>query len=50
MRWSAGDWKNESPQGPVRCFWTAIETKDGNTWKMVNLTYNVTMPPPAANK
>jgi ketosteroid isomerase-like protein len=49
-RWSAGEWKSEPPQGSVSGFWTAIETKDGNTWKMVSLTYNVTMPPPPANK
>jgi hypothetical protein len=24
--------------------------RDGNTWKMVSLTWNVTMPPPPANK
>jgi ketosteroid isomerase-like protein len=44
-RWSAGDWKDDSTQGPVGGFWTAIETKDGNTWKIVNLTYNLTPPP-----
>jgi ketosteroid isomerase-like protein len=50
-RWSAGDWKSEPPQGPVSGFRTAIEAKDGNTWKMVSLTWNVTMPPPPpANK
>jgi ketosteroid isomerase-like protein len=44
-RWSAGDWKSDSTQGPVGGFWTAIEMKEGNTWKMVNLTYSVTPPP-----
>jgi ketosteroid isomerase-like protein len=46
LRWSSGDWKTESPQGPASGFWTAIEMKDGDTWKMINLTFNVTVPPP----
>ncbi|MBV8523557.1 MAG: nuclear transport factor 2 family protein [Acetobacteraceae bacterium] len=44
-RWSVGDWKNDTTEGPVGGFWTAIETKEGDTWKMLNLTYSVTPPP-----
>jgi ketosteroid isomerase-like protein len=48
LRWSSGTWKAESSHGPVSGFWTAIEAKEGNSWKMQNLTYNVTPPPPPA--
>jgi ketosteroid isomerase-like protein len=44
-RWSAGDWKNDTTQGPVGGFWTAIEAKNGDAWKIQNLTYNLTPPP-----
>ena len=45
-RWSAGDWKSQENRrrGPWVA-WTAIKMKEGNTWKMVNLTYSVTPPP-----
>jgi ketosteroid isomerase-like protein len=47
VRWSSGSWKQTSPQGSsVGGFWTAIEVKDGNDWKMQNLTFNQTPPPP----
>jgi ketosteroid isomerase-like protein len=45
VRWSSGSWKRTSPQGPVCGFWTAIEVKDGEGWKIENLTFNV-MPSP----
>jgi ketosteroid isomerase-like protein len=46
IRWSSGSWKQTSPQGsPVGGFWTAIEVKDGDRWKLQNLTYNLTPPP-----
>jgi hypothetical protein len=46
VRWSSGSWKQTSPQGsPVGGFWTAIEVKEDNSWKMQNLTYNLTPPP-----
>ncbi len=45
VRWSSGLWNQTSPQGPVGGFWTAIEIKNGDGWKMQNLTYNVTPPP-----
>lgn len=46
VRWSSGSWKQTSPQGSsVGGFWTAIEVKDGNAWKMQNLTFNQTPPP-----
>lgn len=46
VRWSSGSWKQTSPQGsPVGGFWTAIEVKDGNGWKLQNLTFNLTPPP-----
>jgi ketosteroid isomerase-like protein len=45
-KWSAGEWKSTTPQGPVAGYWTAIEAKDGDTWKIHNLTYNTTPPPP----
>lgn len=49
-RWSAGEWKGETRQGAASGYWTAIEVKDGDTWKMVNLTYSITPPPPPGNK
>lgn len=45
VRWSSGSWKRTSAQGPEGGFWTVIEVKDGNGWKMQNLTYNLTPPP-----
>jgi ketosteroid isomerase-like protein len=45
FRWSSGTWKAESSQGPAGGFWTALETKHGDAWKMRNLTYNLTPPP-----
>ncbi len=46
FRWSSGSWNRTSPQGSsVSGFWTAIEVKDGNSWKIQNLTYNLTPPP-----
>ena len=45
VRWSSGSWNQTSPQGPVTGFWTAIEVKDGDGWKMQNLTFNLTPPP-----
>ncbi|MBV8402468.1 MAG: nuclear transport factor 2 family protein [Acetobacteraceae bacterium] len=45
VRWSSGSWNQTSPQGPVAGFWTAIEVKDGDGWKMQNLTFNLTPPP-----
>ena len=45
-RVSAGDWKSDTPQGPLSGFWTAIERNNGSgTWKMLNLTVNITPPP-----
>jgi ketosteroid isomerase-like protein len=45
VRWSSGSWKRTSPQGsPVSGFWTAIEVKGGNEWKIQNLTFNLTPP------
>ncbi len=46
LRWSIGDWSYEFPQGHMSGFWTLIEAKQGNTWKIKNLTYNMTPPPP----
>ena len=45
VRWSSGSWKRTSPQGPVGGFWTAIQVKDGEGWKIQNLTFNPTPPP-----
>ena len=45
FRWSSGTWKAESSQGPAGGFWTALENKRGDAWKMRNLTYNLTPPP-----
>jgi ketosteroid isomerase-like protein len=46
VRWSSGSWNETSPQGSSEGgFWTAIEVKDGNGWKMQNLTFNQTPPP-----
>jgi hypothetical protein len=45
VRWSSGSWKRTSPQGPMGGFWTAIEVKDGEGWKIQNLTFNLTLPP-----
>jgi ketosteroid isomerase-like protein len=50
LRWSAGEWKSDLPQGTVGGFWTAIEAKNGITWKIQNLTFSVTPPPPPTNK
>ena len=45
VRWSSGSWEQTSPQGsPVGGFWTAIEVKDGNGWKIQNFTFNLTPP------
>lgn len=45
IRISAGGWTNHTPQGSARGFWTGIEKKLHNTWKLVNLTFNMTPPP-----
>ena len=46
VRWSSGSWNDTSPQGrPESGFWTLIEVKDGDDWKMQNLTFNLTPPP-----
>jgi ketosteroid isomerase-like protein len=45
VRWSSGSWKQTSPQGPAGGFWTAIEVKHRNGWKLQNLTFNLTPPP-----
>lgn len=46
VQWSSGSWKRTSPQGSsVGGFWTAIDVKDGNEWKIQNLTFNQTPPP-----
>jgi ketosteroid isomerase-like protein len=45
VRWSSGSWKQTSPQGFVGGFWTVIEVKDLNGWKLQNLTFNQTPPP-----
>ena len=50
LRWSAGDWKGDSRQGTMGGFWTAIEAKSGSSWKIENLTFSETPPPPPANK
>jgi ketosteroid isomerase-like protein len=42
---SAGDWKEEYPQGPLSGFWTAVSRQDGGNWKLINLTVNITPPP-----
>ncbi len=47
VSWSSGSWKQTSPQGSsVGGFWTAIDVKEGNGWKLQNLTFNQTPPPP----
>jgi ketosteroid isomerase-like protein len=45
FRWSAGSWNNETPRGPASGFWTMIEVKYGDGWKIQNLTFNLTPPP-----
>ena len=45
FRWSAGSWKDETPRGPASGFWTMIEVKEGDGWKIQNLTFNLTPPP-----
>jgi ketosteroid isomerase-like protein len=50
LRWSVGEWGVETPQGHGSGFWTSIEAKQGNTWKIANLTWNVTPPPEPTNK
>ena len=45
VRWLSGSWKRTSPQGPLGGFWTAIEVKEGEDWKIQNLTFNLTPPP-----
>lgn len=45
IRISAGNWNAQNQQGMVGGFWTAVEKKDGGTWKMINLTANITPPP-----
>jgi ketosteroid isomerase-like protein len=39
VRWSSGDWKANSPKGDIGGLWTAIEVKEGDTFKIRNLTY-----------
>ena len=51
---SVGTWRGtySSPDGPVsmKCYWSDISVRDGNTWKSRLETYNVTPPPPEAKK
>jgi len=45
FRWSAGNWKSGSPQGPVSGYWMSSEAKIGDTWKIITLAFNITPPP-----
>jgi ketosteroid isomerase-like protein len=45
--WETGAWSEtgESPTGdliPIRGYWSAIDSRDGDDWKIRMLTYNIT--------
>ena len=46
----AGTWSGtyNGPDGPVHLkgYWSDVDVRDGNTWKIRQETYNVTPPPP----
>jgi ketosteroid isomerase-like protein len=44
VRWSSGPWKDETAHGPLSGFWTIIEVKNGDSWKIRNVTYSLTPP------
>ena len=45
IRWSVGQWQNVTANPASGC-WTLIETKSSGTFKIKNLTYSLTPPPP----
>jgi ketosteroid isomerase-like protein len=45
FRWSAGDWKGTSPQGPMSGYWMSSEMKMNDSWKIITLAFNITPPP-----
>lgn len=49
-----GSWSGtyNSPSGPLHMkgYWSDTDVRDGNTWKIRQLTYNSTPPPPEAKK
>lgn len=46
IRWSVGQWDTKAtPGGGASGFWTLIEVKSGDTFKIKNLTYTLTPPP-----
>jgi uncharacterized protein (TIGR02246 family) len=53
--WDHGEW-SETGQGKngepiqVKGYWSAIDTREGDTWKIRMLTFNVTPPPTAETK
>ncbi|MBW0000286.1 MAG: SgcJ/EcaC family oxidoreductase [Verrucomicrobia bacterium] len=50
--WANGEWSltfQGKSGGPIQAkgYWSAIDTREGDTWKIRMLTWNVTPPPPA---
>ena len=50
-RWSVGEWSEtlQGKSGPIQLkgYWSAIDIREGDDWRIRMLTWNVT-PPPAA--
>ncbi len=48
--WDTGEW-SETGQGksgepiPIKGYWSAVYTREGDNWKIRMLTYNITPPP-----
>lgn len=51
--WSNGEW-SESGQGkngeaiPIKGYWSAVDIREGDAWKIRMMTFNLTPAPPAA--
>ena len=53
--WENGEWSltfQGKSGGPIQAkgYWSAIDTREGDTWKIRMLTWNVPPPPPASNQ
>ncbi len=44
--WRTGDWSGYYGSQQVRGYWSAVDVREGDTWKIQMLTIVVAMPPP----
>jgi ketosteroid isomerase-like protein len=54
-RWATGEWSytalvKEGDPFPLKGYWSSIDTREGDDWKIRMLTWNLTPRPPAETK